>query len=66
MSQDSQILSDLSLKPLKLGSLELKNGVIMAAMTRCKADPTDSIPNDLMVEYYSQRAEFGAIISECS
>lgn len=45
--------ANLLLKPLKLGSIELKNSVVMAAMTRCKTDPTVSVPNDLMAEYYS-------------
>jgi len=31
-----------------------------------RANPADGIPNDLMVEHYSQRASFGLIISECS
>lgn len=31
-----------------------------------RANPADGIPNDLMVEYYSQRATFGLIISECT
>lgn len=38
----------------------------MAPMTRCRADPKDSVPNDLMVKYYSQRAHFGLILTECS
>jgi len=31
-----------------------------------RANPDDGIPNDLMVEYYSQRASFGLIIAEGS
>lgn len=40
--------------------------MVMAALTRCRADPANGIPNDLMVEYYGQRAGFGAILTECS
>ena len=58
----SKILSE----PLKLGSLTLKNRVVMAAMTRMRTDPKDGIPNDLLVEYYSQRAGAGLILTECA
>jgi N-ethylmaleimide reductase len=45
-----------------LGKMKLKNRVVMAPLTRCRC--TDNIPNDLVVKYYSQRAEAGLIISE--
>jgi len=51
--------------PLTLGSIELKNRIIMAPLTRCRAN-SDHIPTDLMVEYYSQRANAGLIICECT
>lgn len=38
----------------------------MAPMTRMRCDPKTGIPNDLLVEYYSQRAEAGLILTECS
>ncbi|EAR89566.2 FAD/FMN-binding family oxidoreductase (macronuclear) [Tetrahymena thermophila SB210] len=50
----------------KLGSIEVKNRLVMAAMTRCRGDPTTGIPNDLMADYYAQRADFGLILTECS
>jgi N-ethylmaleimide reductase len=46
----------------KVGSLELKNHIVMAPMTRCRA--IDNIPNDLMASYYQQRATAGLIITE--
>ena len=46
----------------KLGTLELKNAIAMAPMTRCRA--IDNIPNDLMAKYYEQRAGAGLIITE--
>jgi N-ethylmaleimide reductase len=49
-------------EPYSLGTLTLKNRIVMAPMTRCRA--IDNIPNDLMAEYYSQRAGAGLIISE--
>jgi N-ethylmaleimide reductase len=36
----------------------------MAPMTRCRADHRDAVPNDMVVEYYRQRADAGLIISE--
>eukprot|EP01017_Pseudomicrothorax_dubius_P009428 TRINITY_DN13198_c0_g1_i2.p1 TRINITY_DN13198_c0_g1~~TRINITY_DN13198_c0_g1_i2.p1 ORF type:complete len:339 (-),score=107.46 TRINITY_DN13198_c0_g1_i2:153-1169(-) len=38
----------------------------MSSLTRCRADPKTAVPNDLHVEYYSQRASAGMILSECS
>ena len=46
----------------KLGSIDLKNRIVMAPMTRCRA--IDNIPNDLMAEYYKQRSNTGLIITE--
>jgi len=51
-------------KPLSLGSLEISNRMIMAPLTRCRA--TGHMPNDLMREYYTQRASAGLIITECT
>lgn len=49
-------------EPFKLGNITLKNRIVMAPMTRCRA--IDNIPNDLMATYYRQRASAGLIISE--
>ncbi|MFV1983895.1 MAG: alkene reductase [Thiohalomonadales bacterium] len=51
--------------PLKLGSLTIPNRVVMAPLTRNRANQ-DSAPHELHVEYYSQRASAGLIISEAS
>ena len=48
--------------PKIVGSIELKNRIVMAPMTRCRA--IDNIPNDLMAEYYKQRSSAGLIITE--
>ena len=45
-----------------LGALSLQNHLVMAPMTRNRA--IGNVPNDLMVEYYSQRASAGLIITE--
>ncbi|MBS3738531.1 alkene reductase [Mesohalobacter halotolerans] len=54
------------LQPIKIGDLELNNRVIMAPMTRNRADNEDEAATDLHAEYYSQRVEAGLIISEGS
>jgi N-ethylmaleimide reductase len=45
-----------------LGTLTLRNHLVMAPLTRCRA--TDNVPNALMAEYYTQRASAGLIITE--
>ena len=45
-----------------LGPLTLQNHLVMAPMTRSRA--VDNIPNQLMAEYYAQRASAGLIITE--
>ncbi|MEI6106570.1 MAG: alkene reductase, partial [Opitutae bacterium] len=51
--------------PVTLGSLELKNRIMMAPLTRCRAD-ADHNPTDLAVEYYAQRASAGLLIAEAT
>jgi 2,4-dienoyl-CoA reductase-like NADH-dependent reductase (Old Yellow Enzyme family) len=51
-------------EPVTVGPLTLANRVVMAPMTRCRADHRDAVPNELMVEYYRQRARAGLILSE--
>lgn len=48
----------------QLGSLKLKNRVIMAPMTRSRADNPETAAGALLAEYYAQRASAGLIISE--
>lgn len=50
------------LNKYKLKELELKNRMVMAPLTRARAEA--NIPNELMLEYYTQRANAGLIISE--
>ena len=52
------------LTPVQLGALSLKNRVVMAPLTRCRADNPETVPTPLMVRYYAQRASAGLIISE--
>lgn len=50
--------------PVTLGALELPNRVLMAPLTRMRATPPGDVPNDLMRDYYVQRAGAGLIVSE--
>jgi N-ethylmaleimide reductase len=45
-----------------MGDIELKNRIVMAPMTRSRA--IGNIPNQLMAQYYGQRASTGLIITE--
>lgn len=57
-------MPDLSLfAPATLGPLALSNCIVMAPMTRSRAVEGNT-PNDLMAEYYGQRAGAGLIITE--
>lgn len=56
-------LAEKLLSPVKLGALALPNRMVMAPMTRSRADD-DGVPGDLVVTYYAQRASAGLIISE--
>jgi N-ethylmaleimide reductase len=49
--------------PVRLGNLTLSNRIVMAPMTRSRADVHDC-PTDLHVDYYRQRATAGLIITE--
>jgi len=51
--------------PIQLGELSLSNRIIMSPLTRCRAGES-RVPNDLMVEYYTQRASAGLIITEAT
>ncbi|MCA3555716.1 alkene reductase [Aestuariivirga sp.] len=48
--------------PATLGPLTLQNHLVMAPMTRNRA--TGNVPNELMADYYRQRASAGLIVTE--
>ena len=52
------------LQPRRLGDLLLSNRVVMAPLTRGRANNSGRVPNDLMRQHYEQRATAGLIISE--
>jgi len=52
-------------QPVSLGEIHCPNRILMAPLTRGRAGP-GSVPSDMMVEYYRQRAGAGLIISEAT
>src|SRR5580658_10372365 len=60
----SNRLTKALLSPYTLGDLQLKNRIVMAPLTRTRAENPGKVPNELMVEYYAQRAGAGLIITE--
>lgn len=59
MSNDTHLL----FQSFNMHGLSLANRVVMAPMTRCRAEASD-VPTPLMAEYYAQRASAGLIITE--
>lgn len=53
-------------EPLKVGDLVLPNRVLMSPLTRTRSTPPGRVPNDLMKQYYVQRASAGLIFSEAT
>jgi 2,4-dienoyl-CoA reductase-like NADH-dependent reductase (Old Yellow Enzyme family) len=51
--------------PITLGAIDAPNRVVMAPLTRGRADKS-GVPTDIMVEYYTQRATAGVIITEAT
>ena len=54
------------LKEYIMGDIKLRNRVVMAPMTRSRANNPENAPTDLMAKYYEQRASAGLIITEGS
>jgi N-ethylmaleimide reductase len=57
-----QDMSDRLFTPTTLGSLPLKNRIVMSPLTRSRA--IGNVPNELMARYYAMRAAAGLIITE--
>lgn len=59
-------MADLLFSPGFVGPVRLDHRIVMAPLTRMRSSP-GNLPNDLMVEYYTQRAtQGGLLISEAS
>lgn len=67
MNTQTNNIDELKLfQPGHIGSIEVKNRVVMAPLTRCRSDEAaGDIPgSEMNIEYYRQRANAGLIISE--
>lgn len=51
--------------PLRVGDLTLRNRIVLAPLTRQRASE-GRVPNDLMLEYYVQRADAGLLLTEAT
>jgi 2,4-dienoyl-CoA reductase-like NADH-dependent reductase (Old Yellow Enzyme family) len=52
--------------PIQVGDLALPNRIFMSPLTRSRAIGGKRVPNELMREYYVQRASAGLILSEAT
>ena len=50
----------------RMGDLDLPNRIVMAPLTRMRAQSHDHVPTTLQAEYYAQRASAGLIIAEAT
>lgn len=50
----------------RLGQIELPNRIVMAPLTRSRADDATDAPSPFAPTYYGQRAEAGLIITEAT
>ena len=53
-------------QPFDLNGLPLRNRMVMAPLTRCRAEHGTDAPHELNAKYYAQRADAGLIISEAT
>ncbi|MDX1645881.1 MAG: alkene reductase [Longimicrobiales bacterium] len=59
---DAAVATASLLEPATLGRLTLKSRSVMAPMTRSRA--VGNVPNEMMAEYYGERAGAGLIVTE--
>src|SRR5580692_2673696 len=59
------MMSDSLMSPFKLGFYSAPNRMVMAPMTRTRAE-ADGTPPSLTATYYAQRASAGLIVTECT
>src|SRR5215813_10478985 len=61
MSQPSKLF-----EPFNLGPIGLPNRFVMAPLTRNRAVPPGMVPSPLAIDYYSQRASAGLLVTEAT
>ncbi|MDZ4840626.1 MAG: alkene reductase [Hyphomicrobium aestuarii] len=59
------LLSDPLFQPVRYGAIEAANRIVMAPLTRTRANSDDAV-HALQAEYYKQRASAGLIVSEAT
>jgi N-ethylmaleimide reductase len=52
--------------PARMGALILPNRIVMAPLTRMRADPVTHVPTQDQADYYVQRAAAGLIVAEAT
>ncbi len=52
--------------PARLGRIEIANRIVMAPLTRSRADDSTDVPSPFAAEYYGQRASAGLIVTEAT
>lgn len=57
--------SSILFEPLTIGEITLPNRVVLAPLTRCRAGKS-RVPNEMMRDYYTQRASAGLMLSEAT
>ena len=65
-SNEMRNLTEGLLTPISHKNYKFPNRIVHSAMTRGRCDPSNSIPNDLLIEYYTMVARNGCkfIITE--
>ena len=61
----ADIANSALFQPFQLGEITLANRIVMAPLTRNRAEP-GNVPGPLTIEYYAQRASIGLIIAEAT
>lgn len=51
--------------PIRIGSIDAKNRIVLAPITRSRATP-EGVPTDSMAMFYRQRSSVGLIVSEAT
>ncbi len=52
--------------PVRMGDLDLPNRIVMAPLTRMRAESSTQVPTALQAAYYAQRASAGLIVAEAT
>jgi N-ethylmaleimide reductase len=60
-----ELSTDSLYQPFQLGGITLANRMVMAPLTRSRAE-AGNVPGPMTVEYYAQRASIGLIIAEAT